>query len=358
MVAVAMATLTILLTSEFGTNRLSNFVSYPLAATIGLASLCRHRAPLGALMAVAAATLSYYLLGEQHTNLASVLAVVAYFAAARGRLRPTLVASTLWITAATVINWFQLGGQPWVLTGELPNSVVIVGLAIALGDAVHSRRLVHQQQAAQARQLVQRERLRIARDVHDVLAHNVAVVSVQASVASEAVDRDPKAALAALGAIRTANSTALDDLRSLLRLLRDDDVDVLDHTPSAGLANLPELTALASTTDGLNVRTEIHGAAVPLPAAVESTAYRIVQEALTNVIKHAKASKADIHLTYTPDALIIEVRDNGIGGTPQTTRGIAGMQARAQLFGGSVRAAQAGSGGFSVRAHLPLRRAP
>jgi signal transduction histidine kinase len=357
MVAVGMATLTILVASEYGTTRLGDFVNYPLAASVGLASLWRRRAPLGALIVVALATLSYYLLGPHNTSTAAVVAVMAYFASERGRLRSTLTVSILWLTTVTVINWFQLGGQHWVLTGALPNWTVIVGLAIALGDAIHSRRLVDQQRAVEARQLLQRERLRIARDVHDVLAHNVAVVSVQASVASEALDRDADTARSALGAIRTANSTALHDLRSLLRVLRDD-VDVVDHTPTAGLANLPELTALVSTTDGLNVSTQVHGEVVPLPAAVESTAYRIVQESLTNVIKHAKASHADIHLTYASDALTIEIRDDGIGGHPETAGGIAGMEARARLFGGWVRVAQASSGGFHVQAYLPLRESP
>jgi signal transduction histidine kinase len=196
------------------------------------------------------------------------------------------------------------------------------------------------------------ERLAIARDLHDVVAHNISVINVQANTALHLMDRQPERARAALTAIHEVSRQALGELRSVLGVLRADGTD-LPLVPSPGLDRLGELAAHARAA-GITVRVEQEGASRPLPAGVEGAAYRIVQEALTNTVRHSGGSTATIHLRYDACALTIEVDDDGRAvHPPREGNGVAGMAERARALGGTLDAGPGPGGGFRVLARLP-----
>jgi signal transduction histidine kinase len=196
--------------------------------------------------------------------------------------------------------------------------------------------------------------LRIARDLHDVLGHTVAVVSVQADVAREALDDDPAAARAALATIRLAGDEAVRELRGTLGLLEAPG-EAGNRSPTGRLRHLGPLVS-ATVESGLAVDLRTDGEPVPLPLVVDTTAYRIVQESLTNCLRHARANRAEIRLHYRNDRLDISVTDDGRGTTvgAHSGRGLAGMRERAALLGGTVTVISAPGKGFRVDASLPV----
>jgi signal transduction histidine kinase len=236
--------------------------------------------------------------------------------------------------------------------------------AVAIGDGVRARRgwRAEQRQRAQEAELerereaarrVQEERLRIAREVHDVLAHSVAVISLHTDVADEAIVDDPAAAQAALGRIRTASRDTMRELRTTIGLLRV--ADRPEPDAPAGLDQIDQIVS-AATAGGLRVAVEVHGERHAVPAVVDATGYRIVQEALTNTLRHANANGARVCVRYAADRVEIRVTDDGCGpgGTPGGGHGLTGMCERAALLGGHVRAGGRPEGGFAVEASLPL----
>ena len=235
---------------------------------------------------------------------------------------------------------------------------VVVG-AWVVGFVAHQResRAVeaeHRARAAedQARESARRERERIARELHDVIAHSVTTMVVQAGAAEQALD-DRDEVAAALGAIRSTGTEALAELRRMLDVLRLPDEDA-SLVPQPGLAALPVLLDQAREA-GLAVRLAEVGQARVLPAGLDLTAYRIVQESLTNVRRHAGASNAQVALTWGADALEIVVGDDGRGAQHSDVgHGIAGMQERAALYGGQVRTVSSPGAGFTVHALLPM----
>ena len=202
------------------------------------------------------------------------------------------------------------------------------------------------------------ERVRIARELHDVVAHHVSMMGVQAGAARVVYRRDPDKALQALSAIEASSRQAVVELHRLLGFLRQDgDDDDLSAHP--GVSQLPRLAAALRESD-LMVEVGIEGQRRPLPPTVDVSAYRIVQEALTNTLKHAHASRADVRLRYGPGELEVEVTDDGRGPTAASTQrpgglGLIGMRERAALHGGQLSAGPAPGGGFSVRAKLLTR---
>jgi signal transduction histidine kinase len=210
----------------------------------------------------------------------------------------------------------------------------------------------------EARGLVDAERLRIARELHDVMSYSFATINVQAGVAAHVVDQRPEQALDALRAIKAISGEASRELRGILGLLR---VAGPAETTSPGLARLD---ALAATTSGagLPTRVVISGRIDRATRAVDAAAYRIVQEALTNALRYAGPASASVFVTCDADRLVVEVRDNGCGlaGHPGgralgSGQGIAGMRERAQALGGTLDAGSRPEGGFRVRASLPLQ---
>jgi signal transduction histidine kinase len=212
--------------------------------------------------------------------------------------------------------------------------------------------------AVDARRRASEERLQMARDLHDVIGHNISLINVQAGVGLDLMDTQPEAARAALGAIKTVSKEALGELRAMLAALRNAEEDA-PRAPTPGLDRLDELVELTRAA-GISVVLHTIGEPRALPAAVDLAAYRIVQESLTNVARHACSATATVRLAYGVDGLDVEVSDDGQAamgngsGLPGTGSGIAGMRERALALGGQFSAGPCARGGFTVSAHLPL----
>jgi signal transduction histidine kinase len=205
-----------------------------------------------------------------------------------------------------------------------------------------------------ARRAVVEDRLRIARELHDVVAHHMSVVAVQAGLARYVLRADPDTADAALGTVLDTSGEALDELRRVLELLRLG-TDGADAGAVPGLAYLPELLHRVRAA-GVPVDVEITGTRRPLPSGVELCAYRVIQEGLTNVLRHAAPAAARVGLHYGDGTLRVTVTDDGTR-TPSRQppgKGLMGMRERAMLYGGTVEAGPRPGGGFEVRLELPL----
>jgi signal transduction histidine kinase len=194
--------------------------------------------------------------------------------------------------------------------------------------------------------------MRIARDIHDIVGHTIAGVTIQAGLAEDALDRRPDQSRSALKMIRSACQDALSELKAALGVLR---AGGADQEPAPGLGRLNELLGLARES-GLSVRLARGEGIETLPAVVEMSAYRIVQEALTNVIRHARATEVVVSIQRDTAMLVIEVTDNGHATTGAPGHGIVGMTERAQALGGRLDAGRNADGGFRVQATLPVAR--
>jgi signal transduction histidine kinase len=218
------------------------------------------------------------------------------------------------------------------------------------------------EQLAEARRANSEERLRVARELHDVVAHSMSVIAVQAGVANYVAGTRPEEAARALSSIEETSRGALREMRALLGMLRN------EETPGAGSGaglvpapGLADLKALADRTAdaGVRVDLDIHGDRPPLPAGLDLAAYRVIQEAITNVIKHAATDRCRVAVGYKDQSLNLEITDNGIGAAPGTPgpgtgHGITGMRERVGMYGGEFSAAPRPEGGFRVSARFPL----
>ncbi len=258
-----------------------------------------------------------------------------------------------------------------------PSLFVVTALAVgswSLGENVRTRRAYLAQLEERARRLelergenarraVEEERARIARELHDVVAHHVSAIAVQAGAAAEIVERNPQRAGEALRFIQETSRQALAEMRAMLNVLRggDDGNSDAERAPQPSLTQVERLIG-QSRAAGLPVTLQVEGAVRPLPEALDVSAYRIVQEALTNSLKHAGAARALVLVRYAAEALELEISDDGHGPLRSSNgasegRGLIGMRERVALFGGELAAGPAPSGGFRVRARLPLRGA-
>jgi signal transduction histidine kinase len=216
--------------------------------------------------------------------------------------------------------------------------------------------------ALDARRRASEERLRMARDLHDVIGHHISLINVQAGVGFDLMDTQPEAARAALGAIKTTSREALGELRSMLTALRNTEEDA-PRAPTLGLDRLNELVELTRAA-GISVVLHTVGEGRALPTAVDLAAYRIVRESLTNVARHARQATATVRLAYRTDGLDVEISDDGTAAMgdrsrlPGTGSGIAGMRECALAVGGWLSAEPRVGGGFTVSAHLPLAGTP
>jgi signal transduction histidine kinase len=203
----------------------------------------------------------------------------------------------------------------------------------------------------------------MARDLHDVIGHNISLINVQAAVGLDLIDSQPEQARAALAAIKTVSKDALGELRTMLAALRQEGDDA-PRSPAPGLDQLGELVALTRAV-GLCVTLETAGPPAALPAAADLTVYRIVQEALTNITRHAPGAAATIRIGYQPDAVLVEIVDTGCPDLAAVSRangavrvgngtGIDGMRQRATALGGALEAGPRPGGGFRVAARLPV----
>jgi signal transduction histidine kinase len=198
------------------------------------------------------------------------------------------------------------------------------------------------------------ERLRIAQELHDVVAHHISLINVQASTALHLVDRQPEQAAPALSAIKDASKEALVELRSILGILRQSD-EAAPRQPVTGLDNLDNLVSRTARA-GLEVHKVIHGDPRPLPAGLDRAAFRIIQESLTNVVRHARATSATVRIQYGEQTLVLQVDDNGqsLTAPPREGNGISGMRERATALGGTLTADRTSAGGLRIVATLPL----
>lgn len=354
------------ITADIGGTRAADIGAYLFAVGLGLLMLIRRRHPGLALVATGVGISGYYIADYPPIGLALPMAAALYSAAERGRL--VLAGST---AAALLFGSlaFRIGegdGVNYLLGYELPWSAAIMAGAIALGDGVRNRQIRAAQQREREHELrqageleaqrrVEAERLALARDLHDVLAHTTTVIAMQAHVAREALDdADVDAARAALVVIGEASGEANRELRTTVALLRQS-TDPATRAPAGSLAQIDRLAA-ATTEAGLPVTVHVTGVPVPLPSTVDVTAYRIVQEALTNAVRHAGATQAEVRIEYAPERVAITVRDDGRGGDPDASggHGLTGMRERAALIGGTLTAGNAADGrGFEVTAALP-----
>jgi signal transduction histidine kinase len=245
--------------------------------------------------------------------------------------------------------WWLPGPTPGI--GEALAFAAWMLVLIAATEVWRVRR-AYVAEAEQARRSEQR--VEIARDLHDVLAHSISLINVQASTALHLLDQQPEHARPALEAIKRASGEALTEVRGVLETLRRPDDGTATKAPAPTLARVDDLTADAKAA-GLDIETVVEGTPRPLPASVEIAAYRICQVAVTNVIRHAGPASAHLKLTYAADELIVEGADTGRGTPGADGNGLPGMRERAAALGGTLAAEPSPSGGFRVEARLPAR---
>jgi signal transduction histidine kinase len=288
--------------------------------------------------------------------------IVAFFAATTAGNR-----YVAWLVMAFRFTW-AIWLAPFVYGDKIPPSndvLLIAGWLLVIVIAAEATRIQSERVLATkaARQIDKRrresvERLGIARDLHDVIGHNISLISIQASMGLELMDSQPEQARAALGAIKAASREALEELRAVLTTLRRDE-EVAPRAPAPGLERLNELVQ-HSNAAGLSVEVQIFGKAAPLPPTVHLAAYRIIQESLTNVVRHAGQARVTVRVTFGDEELRLEITDdgkasgNGASATG-TGSGIAGMRERAAALGGVFHAGFCSDGGFRVSACLPIR---
>ena len=319
--------------------------------------VARRRAPLPVSLCSLAAVATLFALGYDGGALPTVLAVGMYTVGAYRPLHEVLLAAAL-LNAALV--GIVVAEPPMFGSGELVLSSVGFGATLLLGWTVQSRRLrleaLEREQGEAARGAAANERLRIAQELHDVVAHSLGVIAVQAGVGVHVLDSDPGEARRALEHISRTSRTSLAEIRTLLGVLRSDDHDALAPVP-----NLADLWRLAAEIRDAGLPVDLELALLPaLPPGVELAGYRIVQEALTNALRHAHARLATVRLETIPGALHIVVRDDGQG--PGAGRaaggghGLIGMRERVAVYGGSFTAGPSPGGGFEVETTLPFDR--
>jgi signal transduction histidine kinase len=336
-----------------------DLLAYALMAVAAAVLLGRRRWPLGVLAVTVGASVVYLTLAYPHGPILVAMSVAMYSVAVRLPVGPSLVACGM--TLLAVVTPDLLVMDPPLLREAALLLAVLSGLLLpawAIGTVVRlgqeAERRAHQDET---RRRADQERLRIAQEVHDVVGHGLAVINLQAGVALHVVGRRPEQAEVALAAIKRSSKEALEELRGTLAVFRRPDNGGGPWRPAPGLGQLEALAA-AMAEGGLPVQVAVTGQRAGLPAAVELAAYRIVQESLTNVVRHAGSATATVRVRYQPDALVVEIADTGSGGAAGAARpaghGIAGMQERAAAVSGTLQAGPSGDGGFLVRARLPL----
>ncbi|GAA1629799.1 sensor histidine kinase [Actinoplanes couchii] len=341
-----------------------------------LALLWRRRFPVPVFVVSATASLVVAIYSSPHWMYAVAPGMALFHLARLGRRTTAAIAAavtwTVW-ASTTVLLAGPLGLDPSISPG--PRELMLGAAAMAgtvllgtvskargehLAALTRAREEQRRAQAEQKRRQESEERLRMAQELHDVLGHHLSLINVQAGVGLHLMDNRPEQAREALTAIKTASAEALREVRSVLAVLRTEG-EPAPREPSPGLDRLPALT----TDAGFPVTTHIEGDPRPLPPEVDRAAYRIAQEALTNVRRHAAPSPSvRVELTYAPATLTLRITDTPLPGSPARAagrspgsgNGITGMRARAESLGGHVAAGPLPSGGFQVTATLPAPR--
>jgi signal transduction histidine kinase len=338
-----------------------------LVAVITLPVLfCRRQPLLVAVVVSGASWLQYELGGELFQPwFASLLAL--YAVGAHAPLRHAAAGATAMGASVLAIDIPKLTrGDP---VGEIvPAWFFLAGVwgfgrwmrrrqreTRALTERAEALEREHERQAQMA---VAEERARIARELHDLVAHSMGVIVIQSQGAQRSLERNAEAAAAALKSIEATGRQGMAELRRLLGILTDVD-SAGDRSPQPGLDQLPDLLDGVRGA-GLHVEARLDGPARPLPAGVELAVYRIVQEALTNVLKHAQATKAEVTLHYREREIEVDIVDDGRGGAPAsaTGHGLVGMRERVNVYGGTLEVGPSGAGGFRVHAVVQVEAPP
>jgi len=333
------------------------------AVGIGLPLLWRHRAPQLVLGLVVGGVFACMATLKPGWTVVVVAAVAIYSVAVyTDRAQTLATAGCVVAVSAAVMSVFSDAG---LLSYDALSRVGVMLFALVLGDAVRSRRTVERAAAEReaererhARDEADRrladERLRIAQEVHDVVAHAMVAINVQAGVAAHVLHKRPGQAETALTEIKRVSGAALDDLRATLGLLRDESAAAPVH-PTRVLSEVPDLAAPLRAA-GVHVDVDLDGPEERVPSPVGAAAYRIVQEALTNVLRHADASSAVVRVAIGARSVEIEVRNDGVVAPAANGggRGLRGMAERAEALGGRIEAGPRDEGGWQVHATLPL----
>ncbi|WP_237102721.1 sensor histidine kinase [Nonomuraea sp. MG754425] len=332
-------------------------VLLPLLACGGV--LARRRYPVAALIVVASSVAAYYPLSALDGPAMVLVFVALYSAADRGRLTAAIATGAALLLAMGI---GETGGTRHVDDSAFVSIAGWVVAAIAFGGVTRNRRAylsearrhtldALQTKEEEARRRAGEERLRIARELHDVLGHNISMINVQASAALHGLTKRPDAAETALRTIKDTSKETLRELRTTLGVLRQVDEDA-PVTPADSLARVDALVAAS----GLTVRTELSGPLDALPTEVDLAAARIVREALTNVSRHSGTDRATLTIAGTSGDVVIEVSDDGPGATYDggSGFGVQGMRERASALGGALEAGPRPEGGYRVTARLPL----
>jgi signal transduction histidine kinase len=334
-------------------------LAYLLLAIGPAALLWRRRQPAAVLVVVFATTLAYWVSDYPRGPVFFAL-IVAFLTTVMAGLR-------VFAIVVVVVGWLSFTWLPYLVGSEPePGLAETVGLLAwllvlsAIGEIARvSRERAAERTRSREEEALRRaseERLRIARELHDVLAHNISLINVQAGVALHLMDEQPEQARTALTAIKQASKDALGELRSVLEVLRRSG-EAEPRTPQPGLDGLDDLVSRAGAA-GLAVTVEVDGIPRPLPAEVDLAAFRIVQEAVTNVARHAGQSAATVRVGYGEHDVTLQIDDNGRGGTASAITGsgsgIAGMRERTAALGGRLEVGPRPGGGFRVRAQIPM----
>ncbi|MEV6811604.1 sensor histidine kinase [Micromonospora sp. NPDC051296] len=338
--------------------------AYALVVTAALALAARRRWPLATLAVTAGATSAFLVLGHAPGPILISLFIAVYTVAAYRPVRPAAVAAGAALVAV-LTHVFVSAGTTAGLAGVGPGAAWVV-VPFAVGVTVRvNREATARNRAEQSRKLADEERLRIAQEVHDVVGHGLAAIYMQAEIALHLLPRRPEQAETALTAISRTSREALDELRVTLAVVRRGD----DRRPTPGLGQLDQLRDRLAGA-GLPVTVEVTGEPRDLPTAVDLAGYRVAQESLTNVLRHAGSATATVRIGYAPTEVTVEVTDTGPrpgaagarpgpvsrpGGAPATDgHGLAGMRERVAALGGEFAAGPRPEGGFRVYARLPV----
>jgi signal transduction histidine kinase len=348
----------------------------PLALTLTLAAaavlVLRRRAPTATLAVSGGLVLALFAVDHAAGAIAVIAPAVALYSLALSRGRVHLVVAVVAAAAAVVVaDIFLAGHHAHALTLQTAAHVALVAVPVLAAEALRNRRsyvrlllerleLAERTREEEAQRRAEQERLRIARDLHDVVAHTLTTINVQAGVAGHLLDRDPSHARNALAAIEAASHEALDELRTILGVLREPDgLAPVPLEPSPSLDSVRDLIERACA-NGVDVSLELDGDQPDrIPEAVQLAAFRIVQESLTNAGRHAPGSRTRVRLRYDVERLLVRIENgNGPGSNGKKGGrgvGILGMRERATALGGTLSAAPS-PGGFLVDAELPYRR--
>ncbi|MDX2543744.1 sensor histidine kinase [Streptomyces sp. WI04-05B] len=336
--------------------------AYALVVLVHLPLVLRGRAPVVVCCLVHATWLVFITAGYWSVVCSFGPMLAVYTVAS---VRPTRVAApcaalmgATWVYAGAV---GQTDGWPSVVAQAVVYPAILVRFGVVARHLAEMTRQLRREQAERARREVAEERGRIARELHDVVAHHMSVISVQTGLARFVFDTDRETARAALDTIEATGKEALDELRRMLLVLRAAD-DGAPAGPMPGLAHLDEM-AERVRAGGVPVTLIVEGTPRPLAPGIGLCAYRVVQESLTNVMKHAPGASAEVRLRYEPHQVTVSVTDDGEGVIPDRVRvggghGLLGMRERAKLYGGQIDIGPQSQGGFAVRLTLPTSARP